>query len=94
MHNPLQLPQSNQRGIETDYPFELPDLEEDGPQSNQRGIETLLWIEGRFGGGKPQSNQRGIETISPSLEWLVAEVNTIKGGKILRHFFAVNLTWE
>jgi len=32
--------------------------------------------------------------ISPSLDWLVAEANTIKGGKTLRRFFAVNLTWE
>ena len=55
------LPQSNQRGIETQ---ELdPGLgNESRPQSNQRGIETWNAAAAGAAVGLPQSNQRGIET--------------------------------
>jgi len=56
------MPQSNQRGIETQL-FQCHPVLASSPQSNQRGIETGN-RPGRGGGAKsPQSNQRGIETI-------------------------------
>ena len=57
------MPQSNQRGIETDQLLRAIDIL-DEPQSNQRGIETAAGDGARPPRGPPQSNQRGIETSS------------------------------
>jgi len=54
-------PQSNQRGIETQFP-RPGGSQPQGPQSNQRGIETRHGREGGRDQDLPQSNQRGIET--------------------------------
>ena len=62
------MPQSNQRGIETNP---RPHVDPGGyaqPQSNQRGIETVDLSGGGEDNG-PQSNQRGIETVFVIKGW-------------------------
>jgi len=55
------LPQSNQRGIETEL-WAVSTLTGTMPQSNQRGIETTQTHQPNRRNKAPQSNQRGIET--------------------------------